>query len=409
MKVVWIIDNKFRELYGLHDLKKNLSKNGIKLFLFYIPLWKTAIDLINPNIVVVPNLWHTSCGPIVKYAEKKKIDIFMHPSEGMYYSDKIQKLKYPIHLVKKVKKILVWGKNDAKYLVKKGFKNKIVVSGSLKFDKRNYDLKNIRNKKTNVIGIPTHLRIISGFGRSKTMIPYIIRRLTLKKDYEKIGLYKFEYDYIRLLTEIIEKIDKKKKIIFKVSPFESPDIYKNTFPKQEIFEGNDVRDFLRNVDVILNVYSSISVDALKYNVPVISINRFIKWDEAVIKNKNYGPNATHGSVKLGIEPKNITHFNNLLKKNKQYLINLCKKKNFFKKADELAETHDSLKLITELFKKHSTKVSYRPYNYFMYLKYLLVEIRQSFFRRPRAANFKRWKLSDKKLLYNYRISKKINR
>ena len=25
MRIVWIIDNKFRELYGLHDLKKNLS------------------------------------------------------------------------------------------------------------------------------------------------------------------------------------------------------------------------------------------------------------------------------------------------------------------------------------------------------------------------------------------------
>ena len=83
-------------------------------------------------------------------------------------------------------------------------------------------------------------------------------------------------------------LQKKKKIIFKVSPFEDPDIYKNTFPNQKIFEGDDVRDFLRNVDVILNVYSSISVDALKYNVPVISINKFIKWDKAVIKNKNYG-------------------------------------------------------------------------------------------------------------------------
>ena len=87
------------------------------------------------------------------------------------------------------------------------------------------------------------------------------------------------------------------------------------------------------------------------------------------------------------------------------LINLCKKKNFFKKADELAETHDSIGLMTELFKKHSKKANYRPYNYFMYLKYLLVEIRQTFFRRPRAANYKRWKLSDNKLLYEFRIIK----
>ena len=71
MKIVWIIDNKFRELYGLYDLKKKLSNYNIKLYLFHIPVWKTAIDLINPNVVVVPNLYKTSCEPIVRYAEKK--------------------------------------------------------------------------------------------------------------------------------------------------------------------------------------------------------------------------------------------------------------------------------------------------------------------------------------------------
>ena len=263
----------------------------------------------------------------------------------------------------------------------------------------------ILNKKITRIGIPTHLRVISGFGRSKLMIPSLIRQMTLEKDYEKLGLYKFEYEYIQLLTEIIKEVGEKKQIIFKVSPFENPEIYKNAFPNQKIFKGDNVGDFMKNVDVILNVYSSISVDALKYNIPVISISKFIKWDKAVIKNRNYGPNAIHGSAKLGIEPKNFKEFYNLLNRDKKYLINLCKKKNFFKKADELAETHDSIKLMTELFKKHSAKASPRPCNYFMYLKYLLVEIRQTFFRRPRAANYMRWKLSDNKLLYQFRIIK----
>ena len=71
MKILWVIDNKFRELYGLYDLKKKLSENGIKLYLIYIPIWKTAIDLVNPHIIVVPNLYKNSCEPIVKYAKKK--------------------------------------------------------------------------------------------------------------------------------------------------------------------------------------------------------------------------------------------------------------------------------------------------------------------------------------------------
>ena len=77
MKIVWIIDNKFRELYGLYDLKKKLSEHNIKLYLFHIPIWKTAIDLINPHVVVVPNLFKTSCETIVKYAKKKKKLIFL--------------------------------------------------------------------------------------------------------------------------------------------------------------------------------------------------------------------------------------------------------------------------------------------------------------------------------------------
>ena len=99
MRVIWIIDNKYRELYGLYDLKKKLLDHKIKLYLFYIPVWKTAIDLVNPHIVVVPNLTISSCAPIVKYASKKKINVFMHSSEGMYYTDEVQRDKYPIHFL----------------------------------------------------------------------------------------------------------------------------------------------------------------------------------------------------------------------------------------------------------------------------------------------------------------------
>ena len=110
MKVIWIIDNKYRELYGLYDLKKKLLDHKIKLYLFHIPVWKTAIDLVNPDIIVVPNLYKNSCAPIVEYAYKKKINVFMHPAEGMYYTDEVQEDKYPISLIKKINKVLVWSK-----------------------------------------------------------------------------------------------------------------------------------------------------------------------------------------------------------------------------------------------------------------------------------------------------------
>ena len=227
------------------------------------------------------------------------------------------------------------GKIRWKISIKRGYKNKLVESGCLKFDKRNYLERNKekKNKKIKIICIPTHLRLITGSGISKNNIPYGIRKNFRQKNFLNLGYLKFEYEYVELISRIIEKIDKKFKIILKVSPFEDPEIYRYTFPELEIHKGNDVREFLKSVDVILNVFSSISVDALKYNVPVINLSKLVKWDEYVLKNKRSGPNAGSylSATSLGIKVQNLDQLNDLLKKKKNYLLNLCNKKNFFKK------------------------------------------------------------------------------
>ncbi len=404
MRVIWIIDNKYRELYGLYDLKKKLLDHKIKLYLFHIPVWKTAIDLVNPDIVVVPNLAKNSCAPIVKYASKKQINIFMHSSEGMYYTDEIQRVKYPIHLIKKISKVLVWSKLDAKFLIKKGFKNKIVVSGNLKFDKRNYINKQQSNKKINIIGIPTHLRVITGIGVSKNNIPFFLRNLMENHAKARIGYLKFEIEYIESLVRILKEIEADFKIILKVSPFEDPKIYEKTFPEFKIFEGNDIRDFMKKADVILNVYSSTAIDALKFNIPVISITKLINWDKTILSDKNKGPMAKNGAASLSIQPKNTNELKKLLHKDKNELLRLCKNKNFFKKADELAYTCDALDNFTNLFLEYQNKASPKYFNYFMYLKYIAFEVRQILFRRKRSKTlYKFWNYKDRKLLKSFQL------
>lgn len=406
MKVVWIIDNKFRELYGLYNLKKILLKNNIKLYLFHIPVWKTAIDFINPQIIVVPNLARSSCAPIVNYASRKKIKIFMHSSEGMYYSDNVQKDKYPIALIKKIEKVCIWGKLDAFFLKKKGFKKKIVETGCLKFDKRNYDkVKHIKSRnKIKVVGIPTPLRVITGYNTSKSKknIPLLIRQRIEANQPEKLGFLKFEIEYIEILVKILKNIDKNIKIIFKTHPFESKEIYKKTFPEHRVYEGEDIREFLGKVDLILNIHSSVSVDAIKYKIPVISLNNLIKWDKKILENKNRGPNAKHGSVKLGIMPKNISELDKLLKFTKKKLFDICKKKNLLRQSEELAITHDSLGKFTELFLKYKT-LEKTGFRYLYFIKYILFEIRQIYFRRKNYYIFKRWSFNDRSLLKKLRI------
>ena len=47
MSIVWIVDNKYRELYGLYDLKKKLHKANINLHLIHKFSWKIGIDFFN--------------------------------------------------------------------------------------------------------------------------------------------------------------------------------------------------------------------------------------------------------------------------------------------------------------------------------------------------------------------------
>lgn len=405
MRVIWIIDNKYRELYGLYDLKNKLIKHNIKLYLFHIPVWKTAIDLINPNIVVIPNLNKTSCGPIVEYASKKKIDIFLHPSEGMFYENIVQKIKYPNYLIKKINKVLVWSKLDGKFLVKNGFKNKVLVSGCLKFDKKNYISHIKKNKKIKIIGIPTHNRVISGFGITKNNIPFYIRHRKIK-----LNRLKFEIEYIAFLVKILNSLSQKFKIILKVSPFEDPEIYRQTFPEFEIYQSQDIRGFLKKVDVLFNVYSSSEIDALKFNVPVINITNLMFWDKSIFRDKRegpykvIGPNQKYGAGTLSIRPKNMNELKKLLKKDTKKLVEMCKRKNFMKEAEKLACTQDTLGILVKTFFEHKKRASSKYINYFMLLKYIVVETRQFVFRTKRSRNiFRLWSLKDIKLLKSFKL------
>ena len=156
---------------------------------------------------------------------------------------------------------------------------------------------------------------------------------------------------------------------------------------------------MKDVDVILTVYSSTSVDALKYKIPVISMTKFINWDKTVLEDKNRGPMAKHGAGVLSIQPKNMSELKQLLKKSKKELIKLCDKKEFFKKANELAITSNTLDTLTNLFLEHKKKISTSNFNYFMLFKYVAVTLRQVLFRRKRIKQlYDFWSLKDRKLL-----------
>ena len=142
--------------------------------------------------------------------------------------------------------MLAWCKMDAKFLIKKGFKNKILITGNLKFSKENYENKTRKQKKIKVIGIQTHSRVISGNGISKQNIPSFIRHLVENYEAARIGYLTFEIYYIEALVKILKEIGKNFQIVIKVSPFEDRKIYEKTFPEFKIYQSDDIRDFLRD-------------------------------------------------------------------------------------------------------------------------------------------------------------------
>ena len=52
----------------------------------------------------------------------------------------------------------------------------------------------------------------------------------------RINYLKFEIEYIVCLVKILNNLNKKFKIILKVSPFEDPEIYRKSFPEFEIYK-----------------------------------------------------------------------------------------------------------------------------------------------------------------------------
>ena len=185
----------------------------------------------------------------------------------------------------------------------------------------------------------------------------------------RLNYLKFEIDYIVCLIKILNSLNQKFKIILKVSPFEDPEIYSTTFPEFEIYQSQDIRGFLKKVDVLLNVYSSSEIDALKFDLPVINITNLLVWDKSILTDKAIGPytmigpNQKYGAGTLSIRPKNMNELKKLLNKDTKKLVEICKKKNFMKEAEKLACTQDTLGILTNLFLKHKKRASPKYINY----------------------------------------------
>ncbi len=407
MRILWIIDNKLRELWGVKEIKQTLKKSQIELILCNKLNWNLAINYFSPDMIILPNIRVGSIfKDTVEIATKKKIKCILYRSEGLNHLESDMSKELPSEMMDKITKMFLWSDLEGQFPVKNGYKDKVTIIGALRF---------VTNKKKNTdtiktIGIPTTGRYAMNF-LDNNIARYIYTRTLKGKDFS-IGIIKNEIDFLICVSEILKFLKNDNlKFIIKPHPFENFELYKRAFHNIdkniniEIEEDPDIRVFLNKTDVLINQYSSANVHALKAGVPVLNITKLIPWDYRLKKNfeKDYIPSD------LGILVKDKEEI-------RKYLTNYSAKKMLeeienkgdFKLIEQLSPDLDSVKLFSDEIIKLSKDVEKKKrhifYNFINCIKYYLKEIYIILFKK-RSTLYHEIKSSDRDLIEKFSLSK----
>ena len=384
MKIIWIVDNKYRELVGLHNIKSELKKQNIDLILIHKFNWKSAINFYNPSYILVPNLSKNFGEKIILYAKKKKIFVISYLSEGLDYSNEFMDKKYNKNVLKKIDYFFLWSELEKKYLRKKidiSKKNSFLV-GNLKFKREKF----FKSKKIKNVGILSSTKLITS--RFNDNIVEIINNRDKKNDL--LNQIVDEINYTKILVQIKNELKKKQyNIFFKTHPFENSKKYNKLFDKQMIFNGS-IREFSKKIDIVINLYSSSALECLLKNIPIISLEKF-----QILNNKRLGKIL---STKIGLKPKNLMELLSLLKIKKEILLKRTITNNIMKEIKNNVDfTKTEIDFVQSFLKlqRYETKK-----NYLHIFNYIISEIKVLIFYR-RDTLFRSYSYFDQKLFKKF--------
>jgi hypothetical protein len=393
-KIIYIVDNKFRDLWGVDNLLKLLKKKNISLVLCNKFNWKLCVKTFNPFAIITPNARFANRKflEIIKFCKKIKIKTIIYPSEGLDYSTKYLKNEFPKYTLKNVDKFFLWTDLQAKIHKKFNLINKVTVTGSMRFsDKSNFD----NDKKIKIIGIATTCRYTTS-SISEINIPKLINS-RINNTRQTLFL-KHEIEFFETLSRILRYFEKSKyKFILKPHPFEKNYFYEKAFPKVEVESDSDVRKFLSRVDVLLNMESSVNISALRFKVPVINIQNLVNMTSEYKKiYKKYLP------TKIGLEVKSLSNLNEILKnysKKEIFLKNI--KKGDLKLIDSIAPRLNSVDLMCQEILKLADNTTPKI-NYLSLIKYYTKEVYLMTFNK-RTTLYRPFLSIDKKLLKKFSL------
>ena len=391
MSILNVIDNKYRDLWGMYDLQRNLKKKNIDLFFCNKFNWNLAINYINPSIIILPHIRNDSphFKKIVNVAYEKKIKIICYPSESLDYRKHYLENEFPSNILDKIDKLFMWTIEQGKYIDEKN-KDKIAVTGTTRFK---VDKSIDHQGKIKTIGVTSSGRYLAPLTGNNNIIYTIKSR---QKVHWAVSLLKGEVEFIDFLCQLMELAKELNiKLIYKPHPFEKIKLYREAIPDLIIEDDPDIRNFFKKIDICINHVSSANLQALKNKVPVINISNSLNLnDEFKEFFEDYVPS------KLGIPVENIENLKKILINNNiEELFNMNIERGDLKSLQNLIPEYDTTNIMTEeLSKMYTDKKRRKLINL---IPYLLKEIYLIIFKKNRDTLFRPFSKKDENLLKKF--------
>ena len=389
MSILYVVDNKYRDLWGLYEIKKKLTQKNIKLSFCNKFNWNLAIKYINPNIIILPHIRNNSphFKKIVDAAYDKKIKIIVFPAESLDYRKEYMENEFPEKILNKIEKLFLWSNEQGQFISEK-HKKKILITGNNRFDCG--DLSSFGKVKT--VGIISTGRYLAPLTGNNNVLYWINTR---NKDPISLGVLKNEVEFISFICRIIDLAKEiNLKVIFKPHPFEKVRLYKEAFPDLLIEDDPDIRVFLNKVDVCINQFSSANLQAFAYKIPVININNALPDSKIKKTFKDYFPSL------LGIPIKNLIELKKLLTDyNIEDLFKMNIERGDLKTFEERIPKYQTAKIISDEISRMNLKPNKKKF--FFFFTYFIKEIYLIIMKSNRETLFRPFSKKDAKLLKKF--------
>jgi surface carbohydrate biosynthesis protein len=312
MILLIIVDNKYRDLATVLLLKKYIEEFtiNVKIILANKINHKRIYDYYLPDMVILPNYQLGKAEWIKHYKDKNNnVQIVILPTEGGSSYDKTILLRHSgnnDNFDKDITKIFLWGNKDLEVLNKhsKYRPDQLLVTGCPRFDIYKQLGDKVQRADPAEIGIVTSLRFLSNYkllSINQLIDGYSLlnQSNTEHRAWNQGGQFAdclwWETSFLESIHSILKE-DKKSNYNYKFQlrphPLEDDLFYSDLEDKYNLNATKHIKlwDYLEKVSLIIQCFSTCSVEALMMNKPVISLINMLGTKSNNIVHEDYTTN-----------------------------------------------------------------------------------------------------------------------